>query len=188
MSEGTWGLTPPQGTKKRVHDYIVSHPGTHIRKIGNELGLARGVLQYHIYSLEKEGLIRMRRRGLYKFVFPSAMFGEKQEILLSLLSQETPSEILLFLVQKPDSTQTDLVEHLRLSPAGVSWHMDKLVQEGVVDRKRIGKFVEYHATVSIDEMLRFVEQYHPSQWDRWASRFTDILLGLGRKERRENDT
>jgi predicted transcriptional regulator len=36
-----------------------------------ELDLFRGDLQYHLYRLEKEGLLRTRRRGLYKFVFPS---------------------------------------------------------------------------------------------------------------------
>jgi predicted transcriptional regulator len=188
MSEGTGEEPAPQGTKKRVYDYVVSHPGTHVRRIGKDLGLARGVLQYHLYTLEKEGLIGTRSRGLYKFVFPSNMFGEKQEIVLSLLSQETPSEILLLLVQKPDSTQKDLVEHLRLTPATVSWHMDQMVGQGVVERKRVGKFVEYRATVSADDILKFVEQYHPTLWDRWASRFADILFGLGREKEREIDT
>src|SRR5437870_2557208 len=115
MFEGSWGAPPPQGTRKRVYDHIIAHPGTHIRRIGKELGLARGALQYHLDALEKEGLIKTRSRGLYKFVFPSNMFGERQEVVLSLLSQETPSEILLLLVQKPETTQKDLVEYLRLS-------------------------------------------------------------------------
>jgi predicted transcriptional regulator len=121
VSDETWGPPPPQGTRKKVNDYVASHPGTHARRIGKELGLTRGDLQYHLYALEKEGLIRTRRRGLYKFVFPSKIFGEKQEIVLSLLSQETPSEILLFLIKTPDATQTDLVEHLKFSAPTVSW-------------------------------------------------------------------
>jgi predicted transcriptional regulator len=182
MPGETWGAPPPQGTKKRVNDYVILHPGTHARRIGKELGLTRGDLQYHLYTLEKEGLIRTRRRGLYKFVFPSNMFGEKQEIVLSLLSQETPSEIILFLIQKPDSTQTDLAEHLRFSAATVSWHMDRMVKEGVVARKKAGKFVEYRVTVSADDMIELVKEYHPTLWERWAGRFADIMFGLGRKE------
>jgi predicted transcriptional regulator len=183
MSGETWGAPPPQGTKKRVNDYIALHPGTHARRIGKELGLTRGDLQYHLYTLEKEGLIKTRRRGLYKFVFPSNMFGEKQEIVLSLLSQETPSEILLFLIRKPDSTQTDLVEHLKFSAATVSWHMDRLVKAGVVARKKAGKFVEYRVTVSADDLIKLVKEYHPTLWERWASRFADIMFGLGQKEK-----
>jgi predicted transcriptional regulator len=182
LRDEKWGAPPPQGTKKRVKDHITSHPGMHARRIGKELGLTRGDLQYHLYALEKEGLIRTRRRGLYKFVFPSNIFGEKQEIVLSLLSQETPSEILLFLVQKPDATQTDLVEHLSFSAAAVSWHMDRMVKEGVVARKKAGKFVEYRVTVSADDLIRLVKEYHPTLWERWAGRFADIMFGLGRKE------
>jgi predicted transcriptional regulator len=182
MPDETWGPPPPQGTRKRVNDYVASHPGTHARRIGKELGLSRGDLQYHLYILEKEGLIKTRRRGLYKFVFPSRLFGEKQEVVLSLLSQETPSEILLFLIQNPDSTQTDLVEHLRFSAATVSWHMDRMVKEGVVARKKAGKFVEYRVTVSADDMIQLVKEYHPTLWERWADRFADIMFGLGRTE------
>jgi predicted transcriptional regulator len=186
MFEGSWGTPPPQGTKKRVYDYIFSHPGAHIRGIGKELGFVRGALQYHLDALEKEGLIRMRRRGLYKFVFPSNMFGEKQEIVLSLLSQETPSEILLLLTQKPDTTQKDLVEHLRLSPPTLSWHMERMIEQEVVERRKMGKFVEYRVTVSPDDIIRFVEEYHPALWERWASRLTNILLGLGGTEKSDD--
>jgi predicted transcriptional regulator len=182
VPDETWGPPPPQGTRKRVNDYITSHPGTHARRIGKELGLSRGDLQYHLYVLEKEGLIKTRRRGLYKFVFPSKLFGEKQEIVLSLLSQETPSEILLFLIQTPGATQTDLVAHLKFSAATVSWHMDRMVADGVVSRKRAGKFVEYRVTVSADDLITLVKEYHPTLSERWASRFADIMFGLGRVE------
>jgi predicted transcriptional regulator len=173
---------PLQGTRKRVSEYIIAHPGTHARKIGKELGLTRGDLQYHLHVLERSGQIRTRRRGLYKFVFPANMFGEKQEVVLSLLSQETPSEILLYLVRRPDSTQSDLVEHLRFSPATVSWHMDRMVEDGIVFRKRSGRFVQYRVTVDANDLIELVQEYHPLLWERWASRFVDLMLGLSRKE------
>jgi len=187
VSDETWGPPPPQGTRKKVNDYVASHPGTHARRIGKELGLTRGDLQYHLYALEKEGLIRTRRRGLYKFVFPSKIFGEKQEIVLSLLSQETPSEILLFLIKTPDATQTDLVEHLKFSAPTVSWHMDRMVKEGVVARKRVGKFVEYRVTVGADDLIELVKEYHPTLWERWAGRFADIMFGLARREEDDSE-
>lgn len=182
MGEETWGPTPPQGTKKTVIDYVKSHPGTHIRRIAKELGLGLGDLRYHLHILEKEGLVRTRRSGLYKFVYPSNMFGDKQITILSLLSQETPSEILLFLIQKPGSTQKALVEQLRLTPATISWHMDRMVKEGVIERIKIGKFVEYHVTVSSDDVITFVQNYHPAIWEKWASRLADVLLLIGSKE------
>jgi predicted transcriptional regulator len=183
MSKGSWGAPPPQGTQKRIYDFIEAHPGVHICKIARELGLGMGDLQYHLHALEDEGIIRTRRRGLYKFVFPSNMFGEKQETILSLLSQETPSEILLFLTQRPGSTQKDLVEHLKLAPASIFWHMDRMMKAGVIERSRTGKFVEYRLTVSADEIIRFVQHYHPTVWERWASRLADVFITMGSKER-----
>jgi predicted transcriptional regulator len=182
MSDGSWEESSPQGTKKRVNDYVASHPGEHIRRIARELGLGMGGLRYHLHSLEKEGLIKTRRNGFYRFVYPSKIFGERQEIILSLLSQETPSEIILFLVQNSGSTQKDLAEHLTLSPATISWHMGRMIREGVIGRTKTGKFVEYRVNASADEIFRFVESYHPTIWEKWASRLADLVLLLGTKE------
>lgn len=177
-----WERPTPRGTRKKIYDYIRSHPGTHVRRIGKELNLAVGDLQYHLHSLEKGGLIRMKISGFYKFVYPSDMFGEKQKTLLGLLSQEVPREILLFLVQKPKSTQKDLAKHLGLSQATVSWHMSRMIKEGVVESARAGKSVTYNVTVNSRDVIGFVQNYHPTIWENWASRLADIVLALSQKE------
>jgi hypothetical protein len=62
-----------------------------------------------------------------------------------------------------------------------------MVEQGVVERRKVGKFVQYRATVSSEDIIRFVEEYHPALWERWASRLTNILLGLGRTEEKDQE-
>jgi predicted transcriptional regulator len=95
----TNGTPALEGNRARVYDYVRKHPGSHLREIKKNLGIGMGDLQYQLYILEKMGLINSMRRGLYKFVFPSGIFGDKQAVILGALSLETQREILLFFVR-----------------------------------------------------------------------------------------
>ena len=166
------------GTRREIYDYIKSHPGTHQRKIEKELGMATGDLRYHLHKLSRAGLISTWGSGI-KFIFPSNLFGEKQEILLGLLSQETPREILLCILRHPGVTQKELTEELKQSAPTIWWHMDRLLRLGVVGRKRMGKSVSYEVIAKQEDLLSFVIHYHPTIWEKWASRMHDVVLTLG---------
>lgn len=171
-------LEQPQDTRSRIYDFIKMHPGIHVREISRELGLAMGDLQYHLYGLEKQGRIKTLRRGLYKFIFATEIFGERQSVILSILSQETPRELLLHLIERPNSSQKDLAMFIKLSQPTINWHMKRLVDQGIVARKRRGKIVTYSVLAPISELGRFLRNYHPTVWEKWSSRLADIFLVL----------
>ena len=90
--------------RSQIIEYIKIHPGTHLRKIKRELGVSMGVTQYHLYTLERERRIISRRTGMYKRFYINLVFGEKDQTILDILSQETEREILLFLIGNPNAT------------------------------------------------------------------------------------
>ena len=165
------------GTRAKIHSYIKSHPGTHEREIEKELGIATGDLRYHLNKLSRADLISTWGSGT-KFIFPSNLFGEKQEVLLGLLTQETPREILLTITRHPGVTQKELAEELKLSAPTIWWHMDRLLRLGVVGRKKEGKSVSYEVIARREDLLNFIVRYHPTIWEKWASRMHDVALML----------
>ncbi len=134
-----------------------------------------GVIQYHLYSLEKEKKILSRRKGLYKRFYPNLVFGDYQQEILDVLSQETERDLLLFLIQNPSATQKELSEYARISAGTTNWHMKRLIEAGIVRMKREGQFVKYDVNGEKEEVLRLVQSYHPSIWESWADRFADAL-------------
>ena|SRR5208283_1273988 len=177
---------PPEAldsTQRRIFDYIAAHPGVHLRQICRELGLAMGDVQYHIHRLEREGRISSVRRGLYRFFYPSALFGDKQRDMLGMLSLETPRELLLNIVEKPDSGQDELARATGVSQPTVSWHLKRLVDLGIVERRQTGRSVTY-SVVGVDagEIATFIKSYHPSVWERWSSRLADIFISYSGEE------
>jgi Uncharacterized protein conserved in archaea len=55
-----------KSTREKILEFINAHPGTHLREIQRKLKLGLKTVQYHLYTLEKEGKIVSRRKGLAK--------------------------------------------------------------------------------------------------------------------------
>ena len=168
------------GVRRKIYDYIKSHPGTHEREIEKELGIATGDLRYHLNKLTRADLISAWGSGT-RFIFPSNIFGEKQEVLIGLLTQETPREILLCITRSPGITQKELADELKLSAPTIWWHMDRLLRLGVVGRKKEGKSVSYEVITRREDLINFIVRYHPTIWEKWASRMHDVTLMLDPK-------
>ncbi len=141
-----------------------------------------GVIQYHLYSLEREGRILSRRNGLYKRFYPNLVFGDYQQEILDVLSQETERDLLLYLINNPNSTQKELAEYAQISAGTINWHMKRLVESNLVQAKHEGQFVRYVVSGDAKEILRLVQSYHPSIWERWADRFADALTEISSTE------
>lgn len=170
-------------TQRRILEFITAHPGVHLREVCRALALAMGDVQYHVRRLERDGRITTARRGLYKFFYPAGLFGERQREVLSMLSLETPRELLLSIIERPESTQVELAAATGVSQPTVSWHLKRLVELGIVGRHQEGRVVTYTVAGS-GEIATFVKTYHPTVWERWSSRLADIFIAYSGEEKK----
>ena len=72
----------------RIYDYIKNHPKTYLRKLSKELVIAIGDIQHHLGVLDKLGLIKSRRKGVYKVYYTVSILGKRDEDILAVLQQE----------------------------------------------------------------------------------------------------
>ncbi|MCW4046314.1 MAG: winged helix-turn-helix transcriptional regulator [Candidatus Bathyarchaeota archaeon] len=177
------------GTRKKIYDYIQEHPGSHLREIGRNLNLAIGDIQYQLNVLEKTGYVISKRKGIYKLFYPSKIFGERQKDIMGTLSQETPRRILLLLLQKPGASHGEVARFAKVSAPTVTWHMKRLINEGLVEAHREGRSMKYYIGYSASDIEKVMKSYHPMFWERWADRFAEVWLDLStykKKEERED--
>jgi predicted transcriptional regulator len=159
----------------------------HFREIKRELNLAMGELQYHLQVLEKSGHIASKRIGLYKRFYPSRIFGEMQKQILSILSQETPRNIVLYLLQNPGVSHGEIARFVKLSDPTISWHMQRLINNGLIEQKREGRIVRYYVKGPVEDVGRFLQSYYPAVWERWADRLAEVFLNLAIKQNAEKE-
>lgn len=162
------------GTKDRVYGYIAAHPGSYFREILRSLKVGTGNLQYVIEALEREGRITAVHIGSYKHFYPSDLDEQKRNIL-SIISKESPREILLFLARRPGACQTDVAKEIRCSSPTARWYLLKLESLGLVRSLKEGAVVKYYANTSMPELAALLRAYRPHIWGRYADRLADML-------------
>ena len=141
-----------------------------------------GVIQYHLNSLEKEKKIVHQRTGIRKRFYPSYVFGDRQQEILAVLSQEIERDLILYMIDNPNATQKQLAEMTGVSPATINWHTKRLVDSGLVSAVREGQFVKYVFRGNTRELLNLVQNYHASVWTRWADRLSEVVSQFGEEE------
>ena len=170
----------------KVLDFIQQNPGCHLRQIKNEIGISMGSVQYQLFRLEKRGRITSIRRGLYKFYFLSGIFHDNEKDILQVLSQETAREILLFVIEQKNPTQTDIVNTMGISAASVNWHIRRLIGFKLIYEIKDGRYKRYQLTGDSRYYSKYIvdllKNYYPSIWDNWSNRLAEMFLFLSRRE------
>jgi predicted transcriptional regulator len=166
--------------------FIQNNPGCYLRQIRSELDLSMGSVQYHSYQLQKVGKITSTRQGLYKLHFQSGVFQDHEKKIIQVLNQETPREVILFIIEQKNPTQTDIVNRLGISAPSVSWHLKRLIDFKIIDEVREGKYKRYKLSATLidsEYIVKVLKTHHPNLWNKWSNRLAEMFLSLSDQEK-----
>ncbi|HSB57558.1 MAG TPA: winged helix-turn-helix transcriptional regulator [Nitrosopumilaceae archaeon] len=169
----------PSNTERMLL-YIQQNPGCHLRQIKRDLGMSMGTVQYHLNLLEKSGKISSERQRLHRFYFPVSINETHDRNILKILNQETAREILMFIVEMKNPTQTEIVDKIKISAASVNWHIGRLAGLGIINETRDGKYKRYSLVGDSSYVVTLMKNYHPSIWDKWSNRLAETFLSLSK--------
>jgi predicted transcriptional regulator len=135
-----------QPTRIEINSYIQKNPGIHFRGICDGLGLSVGVVQYHLYVLEKGGCITSYSDGQNKRYFQADTFTQQEKALVSLARHSTAGEILKLLSQNPSILHRDIAACLSVSSQALTWQMNQLKEAGLINAEKESVNVRYSLT------------------------------------------
>ena len=162
----------------KILHFIQDKPACHLRQIKKELNISMGTTQYHLEKLEKEGKITSTKKGLYKYYFPIGIFHETEKNLLQVLTQETSRKILMFIIEKQNPTQSQVVDLIGLSTSSVNWHLNRLINYNIISEIKDGKYKRYKLIYNPQYLIALMKNYYPHIWDNWSDRLVEIFLSL----------
>ncbi len=119
-------------TRAEVYNFVVANPGIQFRGICTGLGIAIGTAEFHLGVLKKAGLISFVRDGKYKRFFAAKKFSLKEMKLISILRHETTREILKTIAAEKTVSHCKLASHLSITSQGLTWQMNRLRGQGIV--------------------------------------------------------
>ena len=169
---------------QRILQFIQEHPGSHLRWILKDLNLSMGTTQYHLELLEKMGKIVSEKDSFQRFYFPVGSFGNMEKNIMKILNQDTARDILLLVIEKKNPTQTDIVNSIKISPATANWHITRLVEFGIIQEQRDGKFKRYSLNGNANNIVNILKNYHSSIWNTWSSRMAELFIASSPMETR----
>ena len=163
--------------RARIEALLLRSPGLHFREIKRRLGLANGVLGYHLRILTGLGCIESERDGQFVRFYPTSILHEERT-LISVLRQPRLREIITFLILHPGADYKAIVHELKLSSSTISWHLKRLEEMGVVTREKTGAGLSCFQVPKSQELMRILSIYKLSFLDNAVNAFLDTWENL----------
>ncbi|MEK6821393.1 MAG: winged helix-turn-helix transcriptional regulator [archaeon] len=166
--------------RKKIYTIIESSPGLHFREIQRRSELAVGSLQYHLDYLGKHHIVRTQKEG--KFVRYYSVRGPSVgndagnhlgQQTMAFLRHDSTRKIILFLLTENRANNETIAAHIGLSPSTTSWHLDKLVEAGVVARQREGRKT-FFSLVNAASAKNLLVSFKQSFFDQAVDNFVEL--------------
>jgi predicted transcriptional regulator len=166
--------------ESKIISYIKENPGCYLRQIKNDLDISMGTIQYHLNKLEKDETVISNKSGLHKYFFLAGLFREHEKEIIRFLNQETPRNIIMFVIEQGQPTQTDIAKKVHISSPSINWNLQRLMNSKLILEKKDGKFKRYTLGPDIDSttLIKLLKSYYPRIWDKWSDRLAEIFLSL----------
>jgi DNA-binding MarR family transcriptional regulator len=133
--------------RREIYEFISQNSGVHLHDISRKMDIPVTSLKYHLHSLEKNGLIVLRKDGRYNRFFVSLEIGEKEKKILNCFRKKTTLHIILCFFIAVQCSQKDLSKYLEKHPATISFHLRKMIHAGIIEQVSIENGVIYKETL-----------------------------------------
>ncbi|MCD2201107.1 MULTISPECIES: winged helix-turn-helix transcriptional regulator [unclassified Halobacterium] len=164
-------------TRVTITNSIETHPGLHFNELVRRLELAPGQLQYHIKQLQStEDVIAESVYGKTHYFPPE--YNQWERTALALLRRETAGEIVAYLLTEGDTPPAAVAEELDIARSTLEWHLDRLVEQGLVAKQRD---ISNRVTLSVrnaDRTVELLREADPTLGERMVDRFTRLVDNL----------
>lgn len=160
--------------RKDIYAVVEQNPGLHFREIQRRLSIATGALQYHLDYLSRKHYVKTERQGKFlRYYSTRTPSLGPQQTLMSALRQESLRKIILFLLSKRFATVPRIAREVNLSQSTVLWHLKKLLDDRLVERKTHNRQSVY-LIVDKKTTAEFVKNHRASFIDRLVDNFVSI--------------
>jgi predicted transcriptional regulator len=164
-------------TRRRIRDRIRAAPGIHFNALTRELDLAPGQVQYHLRRLREVGQATEAQVYGQTHYYPPG-YDEWERRALALLRRETTADVVLALAEHGPTGPDAVADRVGIARSTLEWHLDRLLETGLVEKRRDERGRVTLALVRPAETARLLDEATPSTVSRLVDRFTRLVDSL----------
>lgn len=168
--------------RKKIYAAIKNNPGLHIRELQRILDMPLTSLQYHLNYLVRGNVLIEEKSEHYTRYYHSPLEIEEKKIL-SLLRQKRLREIVMIILVGKKVKFQDIVETTRLSTSTISFHLKYLLENDIVERRKIG-YENIYTIKDENKISKVLIAYQASLFDKlvdnWASTWLESSIDKGK--------
>ncbi len=167
-------------TRKRIYEEIVKSPGLHFRELQKRLNMPTGMLEYHIDVLLREEVIVAKKDGRYRRFFPNTEMTRSERKIMSALRSRVRRRIVIYLIENGKCRATDIAKDMGMQASSLSYHLSKLVNEGILGKDVLGR-ENYYYVINEKEVAKVIIRYRESFFDSLVDNFVGWYLTDSKK-------
>lgn len=123
-------------TREAIYRHLRETPGSYLTEVSEATDVPLPTVRYHLKILEHENLVtRTKMRGKRRY-FP---IDSDPSELDAALNDDAPAAVLTALARRGPASVSDLAEALDRDPSTVTYHLQELADENLVERERDGR-------------------------------------------------
>ena len=141
---------------------------------------SNGVLSYHLGDLEDKNRITVERKKSVTRYYPPHIAREVSKII-GCIRNPVSRQIILFLLSSEGCTFTELSMSIKRAPSTVSWHLQKLMNAGIL-KKGNGNISDdlhnpsrYYYIADKSMIKDILSKYVESPMDKLVSEYLDFM-------------
>ncbi|THE65356.1 ArsR family transcriptional regulator [Salinadaptatus halalkaliphilus] len=164
-------------TRRQIRTHVYAHAGIHFNELVRESAFAPGQVQYHVRRLIDDGeLLRDEFYGRTHYYPPA--YDEWERAALALFRRETTREIVVYLIEREPARPDDVATDLEIARSTLEYHLDRLVDHGVVDKRYDERNRVSLALANPQRTGELLADVEPTVPDRLLDRFTRLVDSL----------
>ena len=146
-------------TRHLVFLRVAENPGASIQDIASMLSISHPTAAYHLKILERNGLIvPMRDGNRARYFKRSEAMSQDQQKLVAANRGERTKQILEIVARQPMIHRKELARLLSIPRTTVNWHVDRLVQMGLLAERRAGRYCQLFIPLNVKVPVEPVAQ------------------------------
>ncbi|MFW3146067.1 MAG: winged helix-turn-helix transcriptional regulator [Thermoplasmatota archaeon] len=120
--------------RSKIYRAIIQYPGSSFTDLRMLLGIKNGTLSHHLIKLEKEGLLRSKKIGIFRRFYPAS--GD--------VPKDLEEKIIDVVLDNPGISQSSVAKRLDITRQVANYHINSLKRRGHIIVKRSGRNSEIY--------------------------------------------